>query len=110
MLNMPSTKVLINSRAREGKGNPAACLISEKDIFRNIHLSLFNSRLIFLRNKAGTKVGGNQAIICRAFAIYNCVDKNQTAVISQRIELSQFSGCLCHHNHNHQTNAYCKTT
>lgn len=27
-------------------------------------------------------------------------------MISQRIELSEFSSCLCHHNH--QTNAYCE--
>lgn len=32
-----------------------------------------------------------KAIIRQAFAIYNCKDKNQTALISQRIELSEIT-------------------
>lgn len=78
MLNMPSTKVLINSSAREGKGNPAACLISEKHFFFYKHSSLsVHLKVDFLCNNTG-KEKKIQAIICQASAIYNCKDKNQS--------------------------------
>lgn len=64
MLNMPSTKVLINSSAREGKGNPAACLISKKHFFfTSTHLSLFISRLIFCATTQGRKKKSRQLFV-----------------------------------------------
>lgn len=74
-----------------GEREPCCSLDIRKAIFRNTHLPLFISRLIFPCNN--TAWGGKKikAIICQAFAIYNCKDKNQTAVISQRIELSEFT-------------------
>lgn len=88
MLNMPSARVLINSSVREGKGNPAACLISEKPFLGTL-ISFCSSQGWFLCNNTGWKKK-IKAIICQAIAIYNCKDKNQTAMISQRIELCEF--------------------
>lgn len=73
------------------KAKEPCCLLDiRKAIFRNTHLPLFISRLIF----CATTLGGKKKIkeiICQAFAICNYKDKNQTAVISQRIELSEFT-------------------
>lgn len=63
MLNMPSTKVLINSSAREGKGSPAACLISKKHFFYK-HSSLsVHLKVDFLCNNTGKEKKSRQLFV-----------------------------------------------
>lgn len=52
-MNMPSARALINSSACEGKGNPAASLISEKPFME--HLSTPVHKVDFLSNNTGKK-------------------------------------------------------
>lgn len=66
--------------------NPAACLISEKPFLGTLN-SLCSSHGGFF-SPITERTKSRQ--LCQVFAVYNCKDNSQTAMISQWIELSEF--------------------